>query len=249
MHNGKEEVMGRFDGLEQKLGVKFNNRALLFRAMTHASFVNENWDHHGHNECLAFLGSSVLETVVTERLISGAEKIGDIAKHRDAIVNAGALFSIGTGLGLFGSIQMSKGALETFRGHPSESLIANAVRAIVGALYLDQGIGACGTFVERHILSRQEEILEAFRNYKTELQEKTDALFGVSPTYRFVEDRGPDHDKTHIVEVLVGDRIWGRGEGKSRKHAETAAAGNALANLEDQTNESGRLSRRIVVTV
>ena len=229
-----------FAEFEKRAGVQFKNRALLETAFTHRSYLNESRagakpavsEHTAHNERLEFLGDAVLELAVTDFLFRNYPDSdeGTLTSYRAALVNAVTLAGIAEELGVNECMLLSKGeARDT--GRARQTILANALEAVIGALFLDQGNEAVNAFVERHVLSRVSEMVKsgAWKDAKSEFQEYAQAKYGLTPKYETVSAEGPDHDKRFVVAVSVGDLVLGKGEGKSKQEAEQEAAKKALA--------------------
>jgi ribonuclease-3 len=207
------------------LGVPGLNADLLDRALTHRSFAYENGGLPT-NERLEFLGDSVLGVVVTEALYRAHPDLseGRLAKLRAAVVNARALAEVARTLGLGSHILLGRGE-ESTGGRNKASILSDTVEAVIGAIYLDQGFVVAGEVVHRLFdpLMAAAADLGAGLDWKTSLQElAADLGLGV-PEY-ILEDSGPDHEKTFVAQVRVGDSVYGHGTGRSKKEAEQQAA-------------------------
>jgi len=230
--------------LERQLGLIFADLSLLDRALTHRSFLNENphWTLED-NERLEFLGDAVLDFVVGEYLYhhfpEGQE--GELTSLRAALVRTETLAEFGRQIELGRHLRLGRGEEEGGgRGRPA--LVGSAFEALVGALYLDQGIETTATFITRFIAPAISHVLaqELKKDPKSRLQEWSQGHWHLTPTYRTVAERGPDHAKEFTVEVLVGNEVYGRGTGPSKQAAEQAAAKAALADLESATAKEPR---------
>ncbi len=217
--------------LEQNLGVTFANKDLLQQAVTHRSYLNENpsW-HLGHNERLEFLGDAVLELAVTEHLYrTYPNPEGELTNWRAALVNADMLAEVSSDFKLNDSILLSRGeARDT--GRARRYILANAVEAIIGAIYLDQGYQACQRFIEKFVLTRLQRVFEQrlYRDAKSLLQEEAQERVGITPTYEVLEEWGPDHARQFRVGVFLDKEQVGQGEGLSKQEAQQVAAEDAL---------------------
>jgi ribonuclease-3 len=208
-----------------ELGVPGLDGDLLHRALTHRSFAYENGGLPT-NERLEFLGDSVLGVVVTEALYRAHPDLseGRLAKLRAAVVNARALADVARTLGLGSHILLGRGE-ESTGGRDKSSILSDTVEAVIGAIYLDQGFTVAGEVVHRLFdpLMAAAADLGAGLDWKTSLQElAADLGLGV-PEY-ILEDSGPDHEKTFVAQVRVGDSVYGHGTGRSKKEAEQQAA-------------------------
>lgn len=224
--------MERLIGLEENLGVKFKNRALLRAATTHRSYLNENKDATMHNERLEFLGDAVLELVVTEHLYtnySNAE--GDLTNWRSALVKTETISDVAKGLGVEEFLLMSKGESQSY-GRSRQLILANAFEAIIGAMYLDQGFGAAEKFICKNLIIRLEQILKdkSYIDPKSRFQELVQDKEGITPHYEVESEEGPDHNKIFTVGAYVGTVQWGTGLGTSKQAAQQNAAENAVKN-------------------
>lgn len=206
--------------------------ALLRQALTHRSYAYENGGLPT-NERLEFLGDSVLGIVVTERLFRDfpEEPEGQLAKLRAAVVNAQALAEVARGLNLGRYLLLGKGE-ESTGGFDKSSILADAMEAVIGALYMSTDLETTRTFIERVFgpLIAASATLGAGLDWKTSLQERAAETDSGVPEYR-VTDSGPDHAKEFTAEVLVGGRVLGSGHGRSKKFAEQEAAAEAYAAL------------------
>ena len=225
--------MHDFSKLEKKLKVKFKNKDLLVQAFIHRSYLNENPDFHlFHNERLEFLGDAVLELVVTGYLFQKYPKKseGELTNWRAALVNAKMLSKIAQNLGLNDFLLLSQGEAKEL-GKARQYILANTFEAFIGSLYLDQGYPTCQKFLERHLIKELPHIIEAqlFKDAKSLFQEEAQERVGITPTYKVLKERGPDHAKHFIIGVFLKDELVAQGEGSSKQEAEEAAAKNALA--------------------
>lgn len=216
----------------QKLGILIRKNELFQEALTHRSYLNEHKSYPlPHNERLEFLGDAVLELVVTEHLYTTFphQPEGELTAFRAALVNGEMLAKIGNSLGIEAFLLMSRGEAKD-RGRARGYLVANAVEAIIGALYLDQGYKAAATFITEHVLSRLDEVVkEALHtDAKSYFQEKAQEREGVTPSYRVLKEWGPDHDRHFAAGVFIGDTLVAEGEGLSKQEAQRSAAKNAL---------------------
>ena len=209
---------------------------LLRQALTHRSYAYENGGLPT-NERLEFLGDSVLGIVITERLYRDFpdEPEGQLAKLRAAVVNAQALAEVARALGLGQYLLLGKGE-ESTGGDDKSSILADAMEAVIGAMYMSTDMETTRAFLERVFgpLIAASAQLGAGLDWKTSLQERAAQLEQGVPEYR-VTDSGPDHAKEFSAEVLVGGQVLGRGHGRSKKVAEQEAAAQAYAALGDDS--------------
>ncbi len=217
--------------LEQNLGVTFADKDLLQQAVTHRSYLNENpsW-RLGHNERLEFLGDAVLELAVTEHLYRAyPNPEGEMTNWRAALVNADMLAEVSSDFKLNDFVLLSRGeARDT--GRARRYILANAVEAVIGAIYLDQGYQVCQRFIEKFVLVRLPRIFEQrlYRDAKSLLQEEAQERVGITPTYEVLEEWGPDHARQFRVGVFLDKEQVGQGEGLSKQEAQQVAAEDAL---------------------
>jgi len=215
------------ESLAKKIGVTFNNIQLLQQAVTHRSYLNENRDYEqGHNERLEFLGDAVLELIVTEHLYNNFDNPeGELTSWRSALVNGEMLAKISEKIGVEKYLMMSRGEAKD-KGRARQYLLANAMEAIIGATYLDQGYEAAKAFVLKNVVVELKEILEnkLYLDPKSYFQEKAQETNKVTPSYRVIKEWGPDHDKHFIVGVYLASELVAEGEGNSKQEAQREAA-------------------------
>lgn len=222
--------------LEKSIHYSFKNKKILEEALTHRSFLNENPGHGtSHNERLEFLGDAVLELAVTEDLYARYPQYeeGTLTSLRAALVNYQMLASIARTLGLENFLKLSRGEAKD-TGRAREVILANAMEALIGAIYLDSGYASAHAFVVSIIMPRLDEVMEKglYKDAKSLLQEKVQADVKVTPNYKLLEEKGPDHAKVFTMGVYFGEKLVAKGEGASKQEAEVAAARNALLVLE-----------------
>lgn len=217
--------------LETRIGHVFNQRALLEEALTHASLAKKRGEPARSNQRLEFLGDAVLQLALSEvlyRLWPDADE-GLLSKSRARLVSTTALAALARRLELGRFLRMDRGE-EANGGRDRDSILADAFEALTGAVFLDAGMAACQTVVERlfqhDLIHLQQEPGES--NPKGRLQELLQALNRQAPTYQVKESTGPDHLRSFVVEVVWEGRILGCGCGRSKKEAEAAAAAAAL---------------------
>lgn len=218
--------------LQERLGVQFKDLTRLRRALTHRSAAGDN--AFDSNERLEFLGDSVVGLVICEnlfRLFPGYSE-GNLAKSKAYIVSESALADAAQALGLEEFMVMSASEAAS-GGRRRRSILSDAFEAVVAAIYLDCGIVAARRVVRKSLQPAFDEVAhdEHRRDYKSSLQEHTQARLRLTPIYRTVDELGHEHDKTFVAQAVVGETIIGSGQGKSKKEAEQAAAFNALDNL------------------
>ncbi len=219
---------------KDKLGFEFNDTELLITALTHRSYLNEHRSTvKEHNERLEFLGDAVLELVVTEYLYNNyAEPEGILTNWRSALVRTESISAAASALGLEPLLRLSRGEKRGTERARAQ-ILANSFEAVVGALYLDKGYDAAKQLIERIILSTFAKILEtgSWLDPKSRLQELAQSQLGFTPSYKVMDEAGPDHDKTFTVGVYVDSQLFGKGTGPSKQAAQQAAAEKALVKL------------------
>ena len=225
--------------LEKQLGVKFKNRELLQTALTHRSFVNERAGELVlDNERLEFLGDAVLDFLTGDLLFQRFPDMpeGRLTRLRAALVRTAALAELAEQCQLGQHIRMGKGE-EASGGRKRVSTLCAVFEAVVGALYLDQGMEAVRKFVEPLFLPMLERVLAESldQDARSILQEWSQATHNETPVYRTVEESGPEHEREFMVEVLIGEQVVGCGVGRSKRSAAQAAARAALHMLKQGT--------------
>ena len=220
------------ESLEKKLGYSFRNRELLSEALNHSSYANEHREGLGSNERLEFLGDSVLGFVSAEFLFKRNRELpeGDLTRMRAALVCEQSLYEVARELDLGSYLKLGRGEAAG-GGRERQSILADAVEAVLAAVYLDGGMEPARELIHRVLLSRAP-AAEERKDYKTTLQEVVQRRSGQVLTYHMVSQSGPDHNKKFLFEVRLNDRAIGQGEGRSKKEAEQAAARDALENAD-----------------
>lgn len=217
---------------EKNIGINFKNKDLLRQAFTHRSYLNEHRDSElVHNERLEFLGDAVLELIVTEHLYNKYpdHTEGDLTSYRSALVNATTLSDAASKIGINDYLLLSKGEAKDV-GRARQIILANAIEALIGAIFIDQGYDTAKYFISNNIFNLIEKIVEekTWLDAKSKFQEQAQDHDGVTPLYKTLKEEGPDHDKHFTVGVYLGKNKVAEGMGKSKQEAEQAAAGNAL---------------------
>ena len=217
--------------LADKLGIEMRNPDFFQESITHRSYLNEHRGYElDHNERLEFLGDAVLELVVTDHLYRNyPNPEGELTSFRAAVVNGEILAEIGSGLGLGDFLLMSRGEAKD-TGRARMWLLANAMEAIIGALYLDQGYDAAKRFIETHILSELPRVIEEglHTDPKSRFQEIAQEKTSITPSYRILSETGPDHDRHFVAGVFLGDTQVAEGQGASKQEAQRGAAAAGL---------------------
>ncbi len=215
------------ESLAKKIGVSFKEISLLQQAVTHRSYLNENRTYElNHNERLEFLGDAVLELIVTEYLYANyANPEGELTSWRSALVNGEMLATVAQEIGVEKYLMMSRGEAKDV-GRARQYLLANALEAIIGSIYLDQGYEAAKKFVLSRVVINLKEILEKklYLDPKSYFQEKAQESNKLTPSYRVMKEWGPDHDKHFVVGVFLGSDLVAEGEGNSKQEAQREAA-------------------------
>jgi ribonuclease-3 len=224
--------------VEEKLGITFKDPKLLKTALTHRSYLNEHRGMHlENNERLEFLGDAVLELIISSELFKKYPKKpeGELTAIRSALVRTESLAQESRLLEIGEHVLMSKGE-EVSGGKDKDFILANLYEAVLGAIYLDQGIEVCREFVKRTVLKKLNRVIdqELFIDPKTRVQELIQAKYKVTPTYTLIKQRGPDHDRTFTVGLKVGKKLMTKGTGISKQKAEEDAARKCIEKLEDQ---------------
>lgn len=223
------EDLPRLEELEERLGHTFADRGRLLAALTHRSAAHETSLEDDY-ERLEFLGDAVLGLVAAEHLFRDLPEAreGELTRMKSRCVSAVALRAYADRIDLGAFLVLGLGE-ERSGGRQKDSLLADAMEAVFGAVYLDGGLGAVRRVAQPYLdLQRSQATGEADRDAKSALQELLQAAGIELPRYRVESEHGPAHDRTFVVEVLVQGRVAGRGRGGSKKAAETEAAAQAL---------------------
>lgn len=226
--------MHNFQLFEQKIKVEFKDKALLKQAFTHRSFLNENKEAGlQHNERLEFLGDAVLELVATQFLFTKYpdKNEGELTAFRSALVNTISLGNVAIELGINDYLLLSRGEAKD-TGRARGIILADAIEALIGAIYIDQGYETAKEFIEKNIFEFLD-IDSIIRNKlwmdpKSRFQEKAQEHTGITPAYKTLKEVGPDHNKHFTLGVFLGEKQIAIGDGLSKQEAEQKAAENAL---------------------
>lgn len=217
--------------LEERIGYKFRNPLLLAEALTHPSLGHETQQRHFDNQRLEFLGDAILQLVVTEHLFGHFkdQPEGQLTKLRSRLVSRDALKTHAAALELGQFLLMGRGE-EASGGRTRSSTMADAFEALIGAIYLDGGLEPAKTFIlaqaKEDLAQLAEEPVDI--NPKGNLQELLQSISPRSPVYEVLSQSGPEHDKRFLVQAVWEGIVLGKGRGKSKKQAETAAAEEAM---------------------
>jgi ribonuclease-3 len=221
--------MKDFSSFEKKIGLKFKKAEYLKQAVVHRSYINEHPNFElGHNERLEFLGDAVLEIVVTEHLFRSFPETpeGDLTNWRASLVNSKMLATVANEIELESLLYLSKGESKDVNSKARQYILANAVEALIGAIYLDQGIKAASRFVHEHMLSKLDNILskQLYLDPKSRFQEKSQETSKTTPHYKVLMESGPDHAKTFEVGLYLDNELIAKGRGTSKQDAQVKAA-------------------------
>lgn len=222
------------DDLQKNLGLHFKDVELLKRAFVHRSHLNEAKNIRISNERLEFLGDAVLSFLTSHYLYETYPDFpeGTLTNIRSSLVKTGTLASVAVMLHLGDLLLLSHGE-EASGGRNNQSLLADCFEALLGAIFLDQGIDAAKTYLQTNLFTKASDIVEnkAYVDYKSLLQEIIQQNSRISPTYQVTKSEGPDHAKVFWVQATASGTILGSGSGKSKQEAEQAAAANALEKI------------------
>lgn len=219
---------------QRKIEIFFDEENILRTALTHSSFAHQ-YKNVEHNERLEFLGDSVLQLTITEYLYKkyNYKSEGELTKIRSLIVCENSLFQVAQNLELFSVIRMSKGE-EMTGGRERASLLADAVEAVIAAIYLDKGLTVAKEFILKNFEGLIKKAIknEIILDFKTRLQELLQKKGEVEITYELIKFEGPPHRRRFFIDVLINNETYGSGDGYSKKEAEQSAAKIALEKLE-----------------
>ncbi len=232
MSNSNERDVESASDLGRRLGLSFSNLSLLTRALTHRSYVNEHAQAVEDNERLEFLGDAVLDFSVGAWAYNRFPEMpeGDLTKMRSALVRNEQLAKFARKLDLGLALRLGRGEASS-GGHDRDNLLGSAFEALIGALYLDSGLGAVDAFVNPILEEARESILNEIHDPKSQLQEWAQSQKLGAPRYHVIGTSGPDHAVIFEMEVSIAGAVKGRGTGTSKSYAEHAAAQDALRNL------------------
>jgi len=224
--------------LEQSLAVEFNDYSLISRALTHRSFLNENpGSILEDNERLEFLGDAVIDFIVGSYLYHRFPEMdeGELTSLRAALVRTRTLAGFAQEWDLGRFIRLGYGEAES-GGRERLPILCAAFEAVIGAIYLDQGLDSVNALLLPLVSRSLVNILDAalYKDPKSEFQVWAQAEYNVTPRYEMISATGPDHAKLFTVQALVGEEVWGEGSGRSKQLAAQAAAAVALANVEER---------------
>ncbi|MEK7595844.1 MAG: ribonuclease III [Patescibacteria group bacterium] len=221
--------------IEELLEVKFKDKELVKTAFTHRSFLNEHPDYKNpSNERLEFLGDAILQFLSSEFLYHNYPKApeGNLTNFRAALVNTTSLAEESRRLG-FGEFLFLSHGEEASGGRNREYILANTFEAVIGLIYLENDVETVRVYLTKQLFYKVKHIVEnnKYKDFKSAVQELSQAKMNQTPLYKVVDQWGPDHNKTFKVGIYVGEKLFGEGEGSSKQRAEQMAAKNALDNL------------------
>ena len=223
-----------YTSLEEQIKISFKNKGLLKNAFIHRSYLNEHKDFKGQsNERLEFLGDSVLSIVVSEFLFKTLPKSGEgeLTQIRASLVRTETLAAVARKINLGKFLYLSKGEEES-HGRESKTILANTFEALIGAIFMDQGIKIAQYFIQETILSHWKKLsVSAVTDFKSKLQETLQRNYHQSPRYKLLSTYGPDHDRSFEIAVLLEETALGVGVGKNKQSAAQNAAAKALESL------------------
>lgn len=220
------------EDLAQKLGTNFKDRGNLHTALIHRSFLNENSKEKNSNERLEFLGDAILEFITSAALYKMLPNLteGELTAIRSRLVNTESLAQEARKLSLGEYLYMSRGE-EKSGGRNNTTLLANTFEAVIGAIFIDQGISACQNLIEKLILSKVHDARKHLKDSKSLLQELIQAKGQRAPVYKVTKEVGPDHARIFTVGVFIEGEQLASGVGKNKQEAEQEAAKEALGKL------------------
>ena len=219
--------------LSKQLKIKFKDISILENALIHRSYLNENRRKKlESNERLEFLGDAILEVVVTDYLFHNySEPEGVLTNWRSSLVNGEQLAARAEDLQIYDFLYMSRGESQDNNKKARSYILANALEAVIGAIYLDQGYEVTKKFIHDNLIINLAKIIEdkAYIDAKTQFQEKAQEMVSITPDYKVISESGPDHNKKFIIGVYLNKKLIAKGEGYSKQEAQTNAAVEALA--------------------
>ena len=223
--------MKNINNLEKKIGINFKDKNLLKQALIHSSFLNENPNFPlKNNERMEFLGDAVLELIITdflEKKFNDSE--GKLTAMRASLVNTKSLAIIAKDLKIKDNIYLGKGEKKE-KKRITQTILANTIESIIGAIYLDQGITYANQFILKNIIPRLDEIIKShlYIDSKSRFQEIIQEKLKITPTYKLIKESGAPHEKKFTIGVYLVNKLICKGVGKNKKQAETDAAKQAL---------------------
>ncbi|MCB0413082.1 MAG: ribonuclease III [Bdellovibrionales bacterium] len=240
--DAEKDVLVIISELEKEVGYIFSDKELAQSAITHKSFFNENKDSgqpvSQHNERLEFLGDAVLELSLSHLLMDQFPHVdeGVLSKLRASLVNEASLFQIAKVLNLNHYIRLGRGEIQS-KGAEKPKILSSLFEAILGAIYLDAGFEKAQSVVNgifKELIKDIKNIESIFVDYKTQLQELSQKIYGITPKYKLLVSTGPDHEKIFQMEVFINDQVKAQGSGGSKKQAAQSAAQMLLEELKNE---------------
>lgn len=221
-----------FAALEEKIGIDFTQKNHIVQALVHRSYLNENREFGlAHNERLEFLGDAVLELVITEYLFERfMNPEGELTNWRAALVNSKMCATVAREIDLEPYLFLSRGEMQDTSTKARDYILANALEAVIGAIYIDKGWDMAKQFVTRWVITKLPEVLELglWMDPKSRFQEASQEIIGLTPTYKVLKEEGPDHAKEFTVGVYLGKEQVAEGIGSSKQEAQIDAAEKGL---------------------
>lgn len=213
---------------------EFKNPKIRTLVFTHRSFLNESTEVVESNERLEFLGDSILSFIVSSFIYENYPQLkeGELTSLRSVLTNTITLYRFAESLKLGDQLQLSRGE-EATGGRINKTILANTFEALLGGIFLDQGIEAARKFIHEVIITHLDEVVsdQGLKDPKSMLQERTQELHKTSPVYKIINEVGPDHSKIYTTGVFLNEKLLAEGSGKSKQEAEKNAAQNALKNI------------------
>lgn len=228
--------MKNLQNLEKTIGLEFKNKQLLKKALTHRSYLNEHPEFQlGSNERLEFLGDAVLELIASNLLFQKLPQYAEglLTDIRSGLVRTTTLSAIAKEIQLGDYLLLSRGE-EELGGRKNNTLLANCLEAVIGAIYLDQNFASAQKFILPFLQPRLEKIIKSktFKDSKSLFQETIQSKEKITPEYKVLDESGPDHNKIFTVGLYTGNKLWAKGKGKSKQEAEEKAAETALKEIQ-----------------
>ncbi len=235
MNNNLKNETNNIPILEEKINYVFKDKSTVLTAITHSSYANEKKARKlKYNERIEFLGDSVLSLTVSEHLYNMYPDLpeGELTVTRSKIVCENSLSRCAVDIGLGELLLLGKGE-ELSGGRRKSSILSDAFEALIGAIYIDGGFETAKAFILKHMDSIIKSSMQGklFYDYKTQLQEKIQQKGEQQITYKVIEERGPDHNKTFVTQIKINNAVCGQGSGRSKKESEQNAAKDALDKL------------------
>jgi len=237
MYSNVETLLENIGEFEKKIGYEFKNKQNILLALTHSSFANESKSEKiKSNERLEFLGDAVLNIIISEIIYTRHSNLseGEMTKARANIVCESSLMKCANSIDIGRYLLLGKGE-ELTGGRTRVSILSDAFESLIGAIYIDSGIKSAKKFITKIMKQLIDGAVNGviFMDYKTQLQETVQKTGEHKIIYEIVEEKGPDHNKMFVSQVMIDEKVMGVGEGKSKKEAEQNAAKAALEKLID----------------